>query len=113
MWLVGFLTGEQTSTVPFVVLQKSGGCGSKILELRRILRANWASNLRNSAEKLTSNSQFQNVDSPIGYSSCIPFVRKVFKNPGVRRAAFQSDSKDNYLCCPNVFDLRNDEIEHF
>ncbi|KAF9594645.1 hypothetical protein IFM89_034267 [Coptis chinensis] len=65
-----------------------GGCGSKILELRRNLKANWTSNLLKSAEKLTSNSPFPNVDSPIGCSSCLPFVGKVFKNPEVRRAAF-------------------------
>ncbi|KAF9601021.1 hypothetical protein IFM89_015006 [Coptis chinensis] len=65
-----------------------GGCGSKILELRCSLKANWTSNLLKSAEKLTSNSPFSNVDPPIGCSSCLPFVGKVFKNPEVRRAAF-------------------------
>ncbi|KAF9601123.1 hypothetical protein IFM89_017028 [Coptis chinensis] len=54
-----------------------GGCGSKILELRRNLKANWTSNLLKSAEKLTSNSPFPNVDSPVGCSSCLPFVGKV------------------------------------
>ncbi|KAF9601111.1 hypothetical protein IFM89_017016 [Coptis chinensis] len=97
MWLVGFLTGQQLLTVPFPVLRKSGGCGSKILELRRSLKANWACNLLKSAEKLTSNSHFPNVDSPIGCSSCHPFVGKVFKNLEVRRATSLFCGEDTYV----------------
>ncbi|PIA34777.1 hypothetical protein AQUCO_03700208v1, partial [Aquilegia coerulea] len=61
--------------------KERGGCGSKILELRRSFKTNWVSKLLNNAEKLTYNFQVPNVDFPNGCPSCHLIVANDCKNP--------------------------------
>ncbi|KAF6146071.1 hypothetical protein GIB67_033430 [Kingdonia uniflora] len=89
--------------------QKRGGCGSKILQLRRTFKANWVETLLKNAEKLTSKHSFPNWDLSLGCSLCF----KDKRNSELREAAFRENSCDNFLYCPNAVEMRDDEIEHF
>ncbi|KAF6136172.1 hypothetical protein GIB67_001581 [Kingdonia uniflora] len=84
-----------------------GGCGTEVLQLRRIFKDKWIAEMLKNADELTSNCQFPNSDFSLQCSYCDT------KSSEVRQAAFRENSHDNYLYCPSTLDLRNDEIEHF
>ncbi|KAJ1414719.1 Zinc finger, RING-type [Sesbania bispinosa] len=92
--------------------KKCGGCGTALLELRRIYKANWVAKLLNNAEELTRDYMPPDVDITGKCSLCQPNLVKEKVNPEVRRAAFRDGSNDNFLYSPNALDI-DDEIEHF
>jgi lysine-specific demethylase 3 len=93
--------------------KQRGGCGTALLELRRIYKANWVAKLLNNAEDLTRNYTPLDVDITEKCSLCQLNLFEGKINPDVRRAAFRDDSKDNFLYSPNALDISDDEIEHF
>ncbi|KEH24644.1 putative transcription factor C2H2 family [Medicago truncatula] len=93
--------------------KQRGGCGTALLELRRIYKANWVAKLLNNAEDLTRNYTPVDVDITEKCSSCQLNLLEGKINPEVRRAAIRDDSKDNFLYSPNTLDIFDDEIEHF
>lgn len=93
--------------------KQRGGCGTALLELRRIYKANWVAKLLNNAEDLTRNYTPLDVDITEKCSSCQLNLLEGKINPEVRRAAFRDGSKDNFLYSPNALDISDDEIEHF
>ncbi|KAM4071471.1 hypothetical protein ACJW30_11G061800 [Castanea mollissima] len=92
-----------------------GGCGTAKLELRRNFKANWVMKLLQSAEDLTSNCKFPNADYSQGCSTCQSNISGGNNNTvsNVRLAAFREESNDNFLFCPDAFDMANDETNHF
>ncbi|XP_058095899.1 uncharacterized protein LOC131241195 isoform X2 [Magnolia sinica] len=92
-----------------------GGCGIELLKLQRNFKANWVAKLLKNAEDLTSSYDFSDDDFSTGCSLCSPngSAENDRNNSGVRQAAFRENSNDNFLYCPNAFDLGDDEIEHF
>lgn len=105
-------TAKNDGSIPCPPKQR-GGCGSKILELRRSFKNNWAHKLLMNAEKLTSNFQLPKIDFPNGCPPCSSFCGIDGRSLGVRQAAHRSNSNDNFLYCPSAIDTKVDEIEHF
>lgn len=92
-----------------------GGCGTAVLELRRIFKANWVKKLLESAEELSSSFKLQDIDSLEVCSRCQQNASGEDKNiqSEVRLAAFRENGHDNYLYCPSAIDIAENEIEHF
>lgn len=84
-----------------------GGCGIGSLELRRILKADWATKLIEGAEGLTSDYEGPNDCSSEVCSSCC------LNSNEVRQAAFRENSHDNFLYSPNALDIMDDGVNHF
>lgn len=93
--------------------KQRGGCGTTLLELRRIFKANWVGKLLNNAEDLTIDYTPLVVDTAEKCSLCQPNLVKGKNKPEVRRAAYRDGSNDNFLYSPNALDISDDEIEHF
>ncbi|KAL0008568.1 hypothetical protein SO802_010070 [Lithocarpus litseifolius] len=95
--------------------KERGGCGTAKLELRRNFKANWVMKLLQNAEDLTSNCKFPNVDYSQGCSTCQSNISGGNNNivSNVRLAAFREKSNDNFLFCPDAFDMANGETNHF
>ncbi|KAL8134666.1 hypothetical protein AgCh_009625 [Apium graveolens] len=93
-----------------------GGCGSRILSLRRILDADWVLKLICKAEALVSNHRLPDVEVLEGCHICIPNSSaqdssKVYSN--VRQAANRKNSNDNLLYCPVADKSSEQEFKHF
>lgn len=95
--------------------KERGGCGSAILELRRIFKADWVKKLLESAEELTTHCESFNVDQSPECSWCQPndHEKNYYKQSELRKAAFRKNSHNNFLYCPSALHLEDDEIEHF
>lgn len=83
-----------------------GGCGTRVLVLRRIFEPNWVHKLINGADFITSSQRLLDDDASQGCSLCLPTCT-------VRRAALRENSHDNYLYCPGSVDLMDTDFEHF
>lgn len=92
-----------------------GGCGTKLLELRRIFEANWVEKLISSSEYLTINYQSPDIDFSLECSLCHPIssAGSGVKASEVRQAAYRENCHDNSLYCPNAVHLGDNDIEHF
>ncbi|KAK9293251.1 hypothetical protein L1049_021242 [Liquidambar formosana] len=92
-----------------------GGCGTEILELRRIFEANWVDKLIKNAEDFTINYQPPVIDFAQRCCSCPPIssAENWEKDSEVRQAASRENSHDNFLYCPNAVNFGDNEIEHF
>lgn len=92
-----------------------GGCGTKLLELRRIFEVNWVNELIQSAEHLTINYQSSDIDFSQECSLCHPtnLIRNGVEESEVRKAAYRQNGRDNSLYCPNAVHLVDNDIEHF
>lgn len=92
-----------------------GGCGTKILELRRIFEANWVEKLISSSEYFTVNYQSPDIDFSQGCSLCHPIssAGNGVKSSEARQAAYRENCHDNFLYCPNSVHLGDNDIEHF
>ncbi|XP_024024120.1 lysine-specific demethylase JMJ25 isoform X2 [Morus notabilis] len=92
-----------------------GGCGTALLELRRIYKAKWVKNLLETAEELTRNFQLQDINFLEGCSHCQPNASGEKKNiqSEVRLAAFRENGYDNFLYCPSAIDIDENDNEHF
>ncbi|KAM5557610.1 hypothetical protein ABKV19_024806 [Rosa sericea] len=92
-----------------------GGCGTQLLELRRIFEADWVEKLIFSSEDLTVHYQPSDVDFSQGCSAChsISSACNGVKASEVRHAADRLNCHDNFLYCPDSVHLGNDDIEHF
>lgn len=92
-----------------------GGCGSQILELRRIFSSDWVGKLINEAEELTAIYR-QNDLHFFKTCSCCTFNSST-GNAGndcdVRLASFRVNSHDNYLYCPDASSTGSDQLDHF
>ncbi|KAK7258496.1 hypothetical protein RIF29_24075 [Crotalaria pallida] len=93
--------------------KQRGGCGTAMLELRRVFKANWVGKLLNNAEELTRDYMPPVIDITEECSLCQANFVEGKINPEVRRAASRVGCNDNFLYCPNVVDISDDEIEHF
>ncbi|KAL4024392.1 hypothetical protein IC575_012742 [Cucumis melo] len=87
--------------------RKRGGCGIASLELRRSLKADWATKLVEGAEELTSDYTLPDTCSSEICSSCC------LNSNEVRQAAFRENSRDNFLYSPNALDIMDDGVNHF
>ncbi|CAK9146555.1 unnamed protein product [Ilex paraguariensis] len=95
--------------------KQRGGCGTGMLELRRIFEADWVVKLIENAEDLTSHYHSPDIDFSQGCSLCLHTrtSQDEENHAGVRQAAFRGNSHDNFLYCPNAVDLGDSEFEHF
>lgn len=94
-----------------------GGCGSGTMVLRRILKADWIAKLVadvNYFVKTGSKSPLLN-DAHESSCECSSRLTKDSDNCGshLRRAAYRSDSKDNYIYCPTNQLVKKEGLEHF
>ncbi|KAF8411244.1 hypothetical protein HHK36_003791 [Tetracentron sinense] len=90
-----------------------GGCGDGILDLRCIFPLNWTKELEISAEEIVCSYDFpENLDVSSHCSSCTGMHDKA-GNRTLREAATRENSEDNYLYCPTVLDIQDENLEHF
>jgi lysine-specific demethylase 3 len=94
-----------------------GGCGSQLLELKRIFKLNWIAKLERNAAEMGSNCKVQDAlkDSE-SCSSC--FQSDCQGNNGssdsnLRQAASREGLNDNFLYCPAAHDMKDGGLEHF
>ncbi|CAK9319161.1 unnamed protein product [Citrullus colocynthis] len=87
--------------------KERGGCGIASLELRRSLKADWATKLIEGAEGLTSDYTVPDTCPSEVCSSCC------LNSSEVRQAAFRENSHDNFLYSPNAEDVMDDGVNHF
>ncbi|XVE58366.1 hypothetical protein DITRI_Ditri04bG0164200 [Diplodiscus trichospermus] len=92
-----------------------GGCGSETLSLRRFFEANSVDLLIQNAEELTMNFKLPDIDFSEGCSLCQTnsSAGNDAENFEVRRAAHRENSLDNFVYCPNVVQLEDNNIQHF
>ncbi|KAL5572124.1 hypothetical protein UlMin_021721 [Ulmus minor] len=92
-----------------------GGCGTALLELKRIFKANWAKKLLENAEELTKNFKLQDFNSSLGCSLCHPSGSGKNSNgqSELRLVASRKNGHDNFLYCPSAIDIDDNEIDHF
>ncbi|XP_073145799.1 lysine-specific demethylase JMJ27-like isoform X2 [Henckelia pumila] len=95
--------------------KEHGGCGTKNLELRRILNANWVEELIGIAEGLITNYKSSDVGFSQECSLCVSAssAHEDHVCCGVRQSAFREYSQDNFLFSPNAIDLGEADFEHF
>ncbi|KAK6262496.1 hypothetical protein QUC31_008312 [Theobroma cacao] len=92
-----------------------GGCGSETLSLRRFFGANLVDQLIQNAEELTVNFQLPDIEFSEGCSMChtSSSAGNEADNFEVRQAAYRENSHDNFVYCPNVIQLEDNNIQHF
>lgn len=90
-----------------------GGCGTAMLELRRIFKSNWVAKLLKNAEDLTRDYTPLDVDLSVKCSLCHPNLVEGKINNELRQASLRDDGQDNFLYSPNSLDMSDVEIEHF
>uniref|UniRef100_A0A6P6G1H4 uncharacterized protein LOC107414789 isoform X2 n=1 Tax=Ziziphus jujuba TaxID=326968 RepID=A0A6P6G1H4_ZIZJJ len=107
-------TAEANGAIPCAP-KAQGGCGTTLLELRRIFEVNWVNELIQNAEHLTVNYQPSDMDISQGCSLChtTNSVGNGIEESQVRKAAYRQNSHDNFLYSPNAIHLEENEIEHF
>ncbi|KAK9167486.1 hypothetical protein Scep_002677 [Stephania cephalantha] len=82
--------------------QEMGGCGQKMLELKRILPQNWLISLQKKAESARSSVFTEVTDRIMDLDSEMK-----------RKAASREGSSDNFLYCPSSRDINEFEKAHF
>ncbi|KAI9096712.1 hypothetical protein K1719_025891 [Acacia pycnantha] len=92
--------------------KSKGGCGTTILSLRRLFKANWVDELVGNAGELTIKYDPPNVDSTKGCLLCHNF-RIDTEQDFVRQAASRENCHDNFLFCPNAMHMGDKEFKHF
>ncbi|GAA0169877.1 histone modifying enzyme [Lithospermum erythrorhizon] len=92
--------------------KECGGCGSGVLELRRIFEAHLVDQLIKSAEDLTSTYQLPLASSSQRCPLCLNVASGQDVNE-LRRAAFRENGHDNFLYCPVAVGQRECDSEHF
>ncbi|KAG6735723.1 hypothetical protein POTOM_061626 [Populus tomentosa] len=92
-----------------------GGCGTEMLNLRRIFDANFVEEMIKSSEELTLNYQSPDIRLCEECYLCHPTssTENGSKDFAVRKAAYRENSDDNFLYCPNALQLCDDDFEHF
>ncbi|PIA50783.1 hypothetical protein AQUCO_01200199v1 [Aquilegia coerulea] len=94
--------------------QEMGGCGSGLLELKRILPEDWVSNLKKKAQQIIAG---QTPLTDLGSSARCTCFNSVgdfdLDNKILRKAAYREDSNDNYLYCPSAKDIQQNDLNHF
>ncbi|KAK8521114.1 hypothetical protein V6N12_005028 [Hibiscus sabdariffa] len=95
--------------------QGRGGCGREKLTLRRIFETNSVEQLIQSAEELAINFQLPDIKFSEGCSLCQTSCSagNEAKNFEVRQAAHREKSHDNFVYCPDVMQLEDNNIQHF
>ncbi|KAJ9169165.1 hypothetical protein P3X46_020626 [Hevea brasiliensis] len=109
----GFENPEDQGEPPFVLWnanddgsiscapKEMGGCGDCVLELKRILPMGWISELKKKARDL--------VGFGMEGTSLMCNHSEAEGKEMLRRAASREGSEDNYLYCPTVIDIQEDE----
>ncbi|XP_063947510.1 uncharacterized protein LOC108218781 [Daucus carota subsp. sativus] len=108
-------TAEITGAIPCPPPAR-GGCGTRILLLRRIFDADWVLEIIRKAEALVSNHRLTDVDVSKHCHNCLP--NSLAQESGdvhsnVRKAANRKNSNDNLLYCPVADKSSEQEFEHF
>ncbi|KAG7658174.1 Zinc-finger domain of monoamine-oxidase A repressor R1 [Arabidopsis suecica] len=86
--------------------EKLGGCGERMLELRRILPLTWMSDLEHKAETFLSS---YNISPRMLNCRCSSLETEL-----TRKSASRTTSSDNYLFCPESLGvLKEEELLHF
>ncbi|KAK8502771.1 hypothetical protein V6N13_046765 [Hibiscus sabdariffa] len=95
--------------------QGRGGCGSQKLTLRRFFETNSVEQLIQSAEELAMNFQLPDIKYSEGCSLCQTSCSagNEAKNFEVRQAAHREKTHDNFVYCPDVMQLEDNNIQHF
>ncbi|KAL2996405.1 hypothetical protein AAZX31_10G269800 [Glycine max] len=90
-------------------------CNHGFLELRSILGQHFITNLVHKANKLAQAYKLQDVVKiPDNFCSCLRLDRNTdARYNNMRKAASRADSGDNYLYCPRVVDLQDEDLRHF
>uniref|UniRef100_A0A7N0RB64 Uncharacterized protein n=1 Tax=Kalanchoe fedtschenkoi TaxID=63787 RepID=A0A7N0RB64_KALFE len=92
-----------------------GGCGAGLLELKCMLHANYVSNMVKKAEEMMSSHQLKDetklVEKPCSCLNGIDADNAAHR--ALRRTASREDSVDNYLYCPTIKQLQEDDMKHF
>eukprot|EP01018_Ginkgo_biloba_P010516 Gb_24423 [translate_table: standard] len=96
--------------------KERGGCGSQLLDLKRIFKTNWVAKLEKNAEEMASSCKVpeaaklsQSCTSCKGNSR----GRNGFCDSKLRQAAYREGDTDNFLYCPTVQDIKDEGLEHF
>ncbi|XP_057516242.1 lysine-specific demethylase JMJ29-like [Amaranthus tricolor] len=94
--------------------KRLGGCGSGVLELRRMFQID-VSELLKKADKLlgTCKTDSLHVIGSRGCSCSSSMGDESSGNGNSRKAASREDSDDNYLFSPAAIDIQNKDLEHF
>jgi lysine-specific demethylase 3 len=84
-----------------------GGCGSRMLVLKRILKSNWLAKLVAEVNALVSGEdQKSHLAMPTSKADTDIVEDR-------RRSAFRLDSYDNFLYCPAAQDVRREGLDCF
>lgn len=97
--------------------KERGGCGSQLLDLKRIFKVNWIAKLERNAVEMGSNCKVQEAfkDS----ESCTSCFQSDWQgnngssDSNVRQAASREGKNDNILYCPAAHDMKGGGLEHF
>ncbi|XP_016505301.2 lysine-specific demethylase JMJ28 isoform X1 [Nicotiana tabacum] len=91
-----------------------GGCSNSILELRCVFPYAWIKELEISAEAILCSYNFQNAEHI--FSSCSLCRGSDHKDAvfdSFIKVADRQDSRDRFLYCPSIKNLREENLEHF
>ncbi|KAI3410562.1 uncharacterized protein J3R85_018770 [Psidium guajava] len=90
-----------------------GGCGSGILELRRIFDPNFIDQIIHNAHKLMLDYKSPKTKLSQGCTLCYSTDSTLSGKLERRRAAHREKSHDNFLYCPDALHLKDDGHKHF
>ncbi|XP_056160284.1 lysine-specific demethylase JMJ27-like isoform X3 [Syzygium oleosum] len=90
-----------------------GGCGSGILELRRIFDANFIDKIIDNAHKLMLHYESPETKLSQGCILCYSTDSTLSGKLERRQAAHRENSHDNCLYCPDALHLKDDGYKHF
>ncbi|XP_023642647.1 lysine-specific demethylase JMJ25 isoform X2 [Capsella rubella] len=90
-------------------------CGDEGLVLKRLLPDGWVSDLLKKVEKLAEAGElFDLPETVLERCPCFKSNGHIdMDNGNLLKAACREDSEDNYLYCPSVRDVQQDDLKHF
>ncbi|XAR53687.1 hypothetical protein NMG60_11022336 [Bertholletia excelsa] len=90
-----------------------GGCDDGLLDLKCVFPLHWTKKLEESAEQIVCSYDFPEA---LDASSCCSLCKRMDKareSQLLQEVASREDSNDNFLYCPTVQDLSDENLEHF
>jgi len=94
-----------------------GGCGSHLLELKRIFRMKSIAKVDKDAEEMASSCKVaEGLRISHSCTSCFKsgsHGKNGYSERNLRQAAHRKDNTDNYLYCPTAQDTKEEGLEHF
>ncbi|EOA29811.1 hypothetical protein CARUB_v10012905mg [Capsella rubella] len=90
-------------------------CGAKGLVLKRLLPDGWVSDLVKKVEKLAEAGELLDLpETVLERCPCFKSDGHIdMDNGNLLKAACREGSEDNYLYCPSVTDVQQDDLKHF